>query len=47
MPPLMDPIAVKAKTKYAEPKPLKPKDGKTDFQKELESSPYGMSTSSN
>jgi len=37
----MDPIALEAKNRYTEPKPFKPVDGKTDFQRQLEANPYG------
>ncbi|KAK4549240.1 hypothetical protein LTR36_007698 [Oleoguttula mirabilis] len=42
LPPLMDPVAVKAKGRYREPKPLKSEEGKTEFQKELEANPYAQ-----
>lgn len=40
LPPFLDPLAVRAKTKYTEPKPLKPHEEKTAFQRELEANPY-------
>lgn len=44
MPPLMDPVAVKAKSRYKQRKalPSKRDAGKTEFQRELEANPYGI-----
>jgi hypothetical protein len=40
LPPFMDPIAINAKTKHQQPKPLKAEE-KTDIDKELEKSIFG------
>ncbi|KAK5125129.1 hypothetical protein LTR85_000805 [Meristemomyces frigidus] len=43
LPPLLDPVAVKAKSRYRDPKPLPSKlKEKTEFQRELEANPHAQ-----
>lgn len=41
LPPLMDPIVIKARNRYTQPKPREAGTSKTHFQKQLERNPYG------
>ena len=41
LPPLMDPLAIQAKERHKQPKPMRKSGGMTEFQKELEQNPYG------
>ena len=41
LPPLLDPVAIEATSRYRGSKALKPEGGKTAFQRELHMNPYG------
>jgi len=43
MPPVMDPLTVKAKERHKQPKPFEHDVEETTFQKELKANGYGVS----